>query len=288
MAKPAALAAIVMPCFNSGRYIKAAVASALAQTYTPLECIIVDDGSTDPETLAELSSIETLPRTTVIRTANRGAPAARNTAIRATAATYILPLDADDMIEPSYVAEAVAILEANVEVGLVYCLADLMTDGVRRPWHLPDFSMKTILLQNLIFVSAVYRRADWEAAGGYDEELVLGKEDHDFNLKILNLGRTVHRIDAVRFTYRQAAGSHNSLTGDNRANLVTVSARRFRNNLHLYDRHAEEFFDHIYDLVDQRNDLAHRYAALERLRLRHGRLWRAARVVRRVRLQRRS
>ena len=84
-----------MPCFNHGAFIAEAVDSVLAQTLQDVEIVIVDDGSTDPatrETLARLSA----PGTTVLTTANRGLPAARNHAARHASGEFYCALDADD------------------------------------------------------------------------------------------------------------------------------------------------------------------------------------------------
>ena len=62
---------IVIPCFNQGAYLDEALMSVFEQTYTSFEVIVVDDGSTDPETIAHLDNI-TWPRTIVLRQENRG------------------------------------------------------------------------------------------------------------------------------------------------------------------------------------------------------------------------
>lgn len=184
-----------------------AVASALAQTYTHLDVILVDDGSTDPETLRTLDALAEDDRTTLVRQENQGLSAARNAGIRASTADLILPLDADDLIDAVYVEEAVAILAKSPEVRLVYCRADLFGSETG-PWSLQDFSWPVILVHNLIFASCVYRREDWEAVGGYDSSFVHGREDHDFILKLLGL----------------AAETMNKSFGQSRKNLIDPSA----------------------------------------------------------------
>src|SRR5437773_6720390 len=68
---------VIMPVFNAGAYVTEALASVAAQTYRDYEVVIVDDGSTEERTLAALDRARDAPRTTVIRTENRG-PAARS------------------------------------------------------------------------------------------------------------------------------------------------------------------------------------------------------------------
>jgi len=262
-------AAVVVPCYNSGEYLSEAVKSALAQTYEPLEVVVVDDGSTDRHTLDELASVAALDRVHLVRQANQGLSAARNAGIRATDATYILPLDADDVIEPRYVAEAIDVLENNAEIGMVYCRADFI-GGRTGEWRLSDFTWKRILVHNQIFCSMVYRRSDWELAGGYDPGFRHGREDHDFVLSMLSLGGVPHRLEGRYFHYRQTAdgSSMNDEFGRSRQALIEASARLLRNHPQLYADHAEDLFAFIFGLHDQVNDLRHRYAVLERLRTR--------------------
>lgn len=258
---------IVVPCFNSGRVVAEAAASALSQTYANLDVIIVDDGSTDPETLRTLDALANGDRTTLVRQENQGLSAARNAGIRASDADLILPLDADDLIEPVYVEEAVAILSSSPEVRLVYCHADLFGTETG-PWGLPEFSWPVILVHNLIFASCVYRREDWATVGGYDPAFAHGREDHDFILKLLSLGGSPLRLDGTYFHYRRSAETMNAVFGQSREYLIDASARLLRNNVQLYVDHAEDLFQSIFGMQDEINDLRNRYRSFERMRKR--------------------
>lgn len=262
------LVSIIVPCFNAGNLVEEAVKSSLAQTYSNLEVIVVDDGSTDAQTLSALDRLTTVPRVQLVRQNNLGLPAARNAGIAAAAGRYILPLDADDLIEPTYVAEAVEVLEGRPEVGMVYCRADLFGD-VQGPWNLPDFSWSRVLVHNMVFCTSLFRRADWEAAGGYDESMRSGREDHDFVLRILGLGRQVHRLESVLFHYRRHGTTMNDEFGQSRTKLIEASGKLLRNNSPLYVEHAEDLFQFIFDQHDQIMDLRHRYRILEDLRSRY-------------------
>ena len=68
---------VIIPCYNLGRYLDEAVDSVLAQSFQDFEIVIVDDGSTDPETCRLLADYRK-PRTQVVRSENRGLPAAKN------------------------------------------------------------------------------------------------------------------------------------------------------------------------------------------------------------------
>lgn len=270
---------VVIPCFNGGRLLLESIESALSQTYDDLEVVVVDDGSTDSETLAVLDELCGTPRISLVRQVNSGLSAARNAGIAAATGVYILPLDADDLIEPTYVAKAVEILEANPDVGLVYSRADLFGDQ-SGPWSLPEFSWSRVLVHNMVFCSSLYRRQDWEMTGGYDESMRFGREDHDFVLRILSLGRQVFRLDEVLFHYRRHGATMNDSFGESRAKLIEASAKLFRNNTKLYVDHAEDLFQFIFDQHDQIMDLKYRYQSLESVRTKFPRLVSAAKAFR--------
>src|SRR4051794_10354756 len=85
---------VIVPAYNYERYLSLAIESALAQTHSPLEVIVVDDGSTDdtPRVLAAYGD-----RIRAIRQPNQGAGAARNTGIAASRGDYLAFLDSDDL-----------------------------------------------------------------------------------------------------------------------------------------------------------------------------------------------
>ena len=196
---------VVIPCYNQGQFLAESIGSVLASDYPDLEIIVVDDGSTDPETCRILDGLD-YPRTKLIRQENGGLASARNAGISAAAGRYILPLDADDRIGPQYISQAVAALEADPGLGIVYCLAEKF-GAEQGPWPLSPFSRWRMGLGNIIFCSAVYRKADWQQVGGYATDLRRGWEDWDFWLSLLELGRTVHCLDLVGFYYRKQATS---------------------------------------------------------------------------------
>ena len=167
----AELASILMPCWNSGKYLKESVASALAQTYAPLELIIADDGSDDPATLALLDELDAGDsRIRVIHVPHGGPSAARNAAARAARGTYLLPLDSDDLIDPPYLARGIEILARDPGVGVVCCNGVFFGDETG-PMTRLGRPMGEILAHGCLHLSGIFRRADFERFGGYDETL---------------------------------------------------------------------------------------------------------------------
>lgn len=237
---------VVIPCYNQGIFLDEAVESVLAQTFRDFEIIIVNDGSTDEATNCLLADYRK-PQTRVIHTDNQGVSMARNVAIGEATGKYILPLDADDRITTVYLEKTVAVLDNNSQVGIVYCLADCF--GARHGrWKVPDFSLRGMLLTNLIFCTALYRKEDWKRAGGYNPNMRTGWEDWDFWLSLLELGRGVHRVPEVMFNYRIAAGSRERSM--DREKRITMHLQLMQNHPKLFLSQARPLLDLYYWLRD--------------------------------------
>ncbi|WP_027368384.1 glycosyltransferase family A protein [Desulfocurvibacter africanus] len=232
---------IVTPCHNDGVYLREAVESALAQTHQDKELIIVDDHSTDTKTLLTLEDLRT-QGITVLSTPNGkyGPAAARNIGIIHATGDYILPLDADDIIDPSYLAKAVSVLDMHPEVAVCYCRADMF--GLKSgSWNLPPFSFEELLLDNMIFATALFRKQEWVSVGGYDESLALGLEDHAFWLALLSNGAQAHRINEVLFHYRVKGASRTArMEIDQTRDQAALAV--FRSHRRLYEKHTEALF----------------------------------------------
>jgi glycosyltransferase involved in cell wall biosynthesis len=112
---------VIIPTYNYGRFLREALDSALAQTYRPLEVIVVDDGSTDdtPQVLAAYGD-----RILVIRQNNLGVGAARNTGIAAARGEYLAFLDSDDIWKPQAIEHEIARFIDDPGLGLVHCGAE--------------------------------------------------------------------------------------------------------------------------------------------------------------------
>ncbi len=230
---------VIIPCYNQGEFLIEAVDSVLAQTFSDLEIIIVNDGSTDHSTVELCNSYDD-PRIKVLNTANEGLAAARNNGIEAASGRYILPLDADDKIGPPYISEAVSVIEASPRTGIVYCRAGLF-GSVKGDWQLPDYSIEEMLRDNIIFCTALFRKEDWRRVGGYDTEMVFGWEDYDFWLSLIETGVGVHRLDGRYFFYRVASDS--MVRSTDKKQKISMFKR-------IYHRHQQLFSDHIESWIE--------------------------------------
>jgi glycosyltransferase involved in cell wall biosynthesis len=209
------LVSVIIPCYNHGKYIDEAVDSVLEQTYDNIEIIIVNDGSTD-ELTNELLSNYTKDKTRVITIHNSGPSKARNIAISQANGEYILPLDADDVIDPTYIKKSVNILDDNDDIGVVYCEAAYI-GVIEGKWELPPFSERKILGNNMVFNCALYRKYLWSIVGGYNSNMKNGYEDWDFWLSLVERKVNFFRIPEILFYYRQ----HNILSRNNKIKNTT-------------------------------------------------------------------
>lgn len=207
------LISVIVPCYNQGIYLKETIQSALASTYRPLEIIIINDGSTDDSLeLARVLEAQH-PEVRVLDQANAGVTKARNVGIAAAQGEYILPLDGDDLISKNYIEKGMAILTSRPEVKVVYCQAEKFSDSSRKPWKLKPFSLQQLAKDNMIFVSALFRKADALAVGGFSEDMQLGREDWEFWIKLLKNGGEVVQLPEVGFLYRLTPTSKRKKTG---------------------------------------------------------------------------
>jgi len=121
-----ACVSVVIPLYETERYIAHAIRSVLAQTYTDFEVIVVDDGSKDNGPAIARSFED--PRVRVVSQANRGLAGARNTGIREAHGRYIALLDADDAWHPTKLEKLVAVLERDRGAGVVFAASNFVDD----------------------------------------------------------------------------------------------------------------------------------------------------------------
>jgi glycosyltransferase involved in cell wall biosynthesis len=180
----------IIPVYNGATTVAEAIDSALAQTYTDLEVIVVNDGSTDAtgEVLRRYAS-----HIKVIDRPNGGIAAARNTGVAAATGEYLAFLDSDDIWMPAMVERAVVALDCNPVCVLAYMnCAVIDSDGndlgsalVGTPVdYAPGLDEMLSRLWPIMPSAVAMRRATFDACGGFPEEFrSYGFEDVIFWLR---------------------------------------------------------------------------------------------------------
>jgi glycosyltransferase involved in cell wall biosynthesis len=211
------LVSVVMPAFQEEAFIGEALGSVLAQTYRPVEVIVVDDGSSD-----RTADIAAGLGVRVVHQPHRGQSAARNAGLAVARGGLWAIFDADDVMPPDRLSHQVAYLEEHPEAGMVLGLTEaFVSPGEPRPPHF-----------NPVWDDGPYRghwgtmlarRAVLDVVGPFDEALALG-EDVEWMGRATDAGVCAGHVEQVCLRYRIHRGNTSS---DTRANqLATLKVLR--------------------------------------------------------------
>ena len=213
---------VVIATHNYGRYLPAALDSALGQTDRDFEIVVVDDGSTD-DTPTVIQSYLHEPRLTYQRTERRGQPKAKNLGIRLARGPLIAFLDADDVWLPAKLERQVPLFDGEPDLGVVYSRRLLVDEeGFELEYAQPSLHrgwvLSRIFRSNFVcFSSSVVRRRVFEAVGGFDESIGLAI-DYDLWLRVA-LGYRFDFVDEPLVKYRTG---HESLSRRKRERIYTA------------------------------------------------------------------
>jgi glycosyltransferase involved in cell wall biosynthesis/peptidoglycan/xylan/chitin deacetylase (PgdA/CDA1 family) len=229
--------AVVIPCFNLGRTLADAVDSVLRQTRPADEIIVVDDGSTDLFTRQALARLPQ-PEVRVIRTENRGLSRTRNHGIELSQAPYVVLLDADDMLDSTYIEKTAGCLDANADVDIVSCALQAF-EGADYLWT-PNAELVTGIVKGSLHASSLFRRCVYDRIGGFDPALP-AFEASEFWVRAMAHGFTVRILDEPLLKYRIRSDSkyHLAITGER-----FVTAREA-----LLRKHQTSVEDHLEDIL---------------------------------------
>ncbi len=220
--RPALVSAII-PNYNYGGYVAEAIHSVLGQTYSNIEVIVVDDGSTD-------NSIEVLKQfdadLMLIRQSNQGVVIARGNGAKAAAGEYIFFLDADDVIHPTYVEKLVAATRTS---GAAFAYCDFEYFGLQNqivrscPWN-----KRKLLYRNYIIAAALIERKAFDAVGGFSIEVnqKASFEDWDLWLSLVEAGYSGVYVPEPLFKYRLHGKGRNVAALAQRSKLEKILHQR--------------------------------------------------------------
>jgi glycosyltransferase involved in cell wall biosynthesis len=222
--------AVVIPCFNDGGTLEAAVTSVQDQD-VPAEIIVVDDGATDSTTIAAYERLQSAG-VRIIHQVNQGPAPARMTGVRAAGADYVFALDADDLVAAGGLRRLKDVLDRHPEAaaawGSVWSFGEVEYSGDRArdcldPWE--------IAYQNHLPLSCLYRRSALIEVGGW--QLPGGYEDWDLWMTFAERGWKGIGIPEVTAYYRVQSGRR----------LSRSSRRHAERYVRLRARHPSLFAD---------------------------------------------
>jgi len=213
--KADSLVTVIIPVYNGEKFIRQTLDSVLAQDYSAIEILVVNDGSSDgtQEVLNSYSD-----RIHVVWQANQGVAEARNNGIRAAKGKYVCFCDSDDIWAPQKVSEQVRYLDTHADVGMVYCdwfFWNADQDGnfsIPDEFDMPLFQQEIdsfesgwiycqLLLDCICLTSTVmFRREIVEQVGFFNPEFLNG-EDYDYWLRTSRVTQ-IHKLKAKRVLYR--------------------------------------------------------------------------------------
>ena len=221
MASP--LTTIVVINHNYARFVRDAVVSAVGQT-CDVHVMLIDDASTDDSHGVIQSLLVAHPDIEFhALDVNIGLSRVRNHAARLAHTEWILYLDADDWLDPNYVARAESWLADHAGADVLTTDMTVVRDTGRRVVRaLVPAYWDDLLRRNTIVQSSMIRREIVQALGGYDEALDF--EDWDFWVRVMQAGRRIDRLPGAH-VFRREHGRNKSKVCDERAATAAVRAK---------------------------------------------------------------
>ena len=180
--KNSKLISIIVPCFNSGKTIKRTIESLKNQTWRQKEIIVVNDGSNDLDTLNILNSLEGV---LLINQKNFGLSAARNAGANKAKGRFLFFIDSDDWIEEDCLELMFNYSKENCSNNNnFYIFSDIALEGNIKKIVTKNYNFFEQLFLNQVPYSIFIERNTWQLNNGYDENMRLGYEDWEFNIRL--------------------------------------------------------------------------------------------------------
>lgn len=200
--------AVVIPCHNYARFLPDAVGSVAGQTWRHLQCVVVDDGSTDDTAAVTATLMAQHPTLDLrlVRQANTGVGCARNAGVRATTSPLVMQLDADDRLTPNAVASLVGAFAAEPAIDVAYCDAEEFGAATRPMLAASRVSLSSLRRDNRLNYCALVRRTAFVHVGGY-RDIRSGFDDWDLWLSLAAAGFRFRHVAERLLLYRRHGAS---------------------------------------------------------------------------------
>lgn len=193
------LVSVIVPCFNSGKTLRKTINSIRNQTWNEKEVILVNDGSNDKDTLEILNSFKNDSLVKLINQDNKGLPAARNEGVNFAKGDYLFFLDSDDWIEENTLEELFVNIQNDKKYS--YAFTDCFLEGESKGSRKKIFNLFEQMFINQIPYSIFIPRKIFVKNGFYDENMKLGYEDWELNIRLGSRNIFGKRISKPLFHY---------------------------------------------------------------------------------------
>lgn len=248
----APLVSIVLPSFNGADYIAQSIESCLAQTYTNIELIIVNDGSTDDTLKIAETYANCETRVHVVNNPrNLQLPASLNTGFREAKGQYFSWTSDDNLYRPQAIQEMTAALQQN-DADLVYCAYDVMDMKGKLESRRPPAPIQTMAIRNVIGACFLYKAEARNRIGEYNPSL-FGAEDYDYWSRMCRAGLKLHPLNQNLYIWRR----HNKSLTQTKGRMVFRNAEKvMAANLRAFHVPAKDRAD-VYRAYYKRSSESH-------------------------------
>lgn len=216
---------VIVPFYNSKKYIEQTIISVLNQTFPYYEILIIDDGSNDKESLEKLEEIKKIDkRIKIFHKENEGLAATRDFGASKSSESckYLMFLDDDDLIEPTYLECAYWTLETNKDATWAYS-DSIGFDGQQYVWN-KYFDSDKMKKVNELIAQALIRKNDFQLVKGYELREKAVNEDWNFWLKLLSKDKKpVHMSFYGQWYRRKANGELQRANANKKRSLEIIN-----------------------------------------------------------------
>lgn len=251
---------ILIPCYNQANYIAETLDSVLAQTYPHWEAIVINDGSPDNTREVVSPYVEKDMRIRYIEIPNGGVSAARNRALQEAKAEWVVPLDADDRLMPTFLEETLQAAKTYTDATVIATEVNYF-DGKSGRMDVGFKDYRTQLFKNQIVCTCLFRKADALAINGYDEDMHIGLEDWEFFIRLLYKDKRVVMLPRILFEYRIKLVSRNCCCKDSQKEEALYA--------YVYKKHIDKYLEYFGNPID----MLIRFDIIRRQREKHKSRW---------------
>lgn len=234
------LVSVVIAAYGQEQYIVETLKSLQNQTFHNWEAIVVDDGSPDNVMIKAEEIARTDSRISLVRSANAGVSAARNLGASKAKGDFLLFLDGDDIIAPSYLRTTLSAMLGNPTLKGAFSWQKKF-GAIQQEIPIFPFEYNMMLFNNPVYLSVLIRKSDFDKSSGFNSHMSLGLEDWEWWIRFLEPGPSakypeVHIIPEYLFFYRQKSVSRNNTILTDRKKEMNSQENIISLNSSIYKR----------------------------------------------------